>query len=347
MEAVLALLRDPLDLRLHAQPLVDTATGDVAGYELLSRFPPCWQVSPQEVFGTAESHGVSPQLSRTVLLEAIALRDTLPPRTFLTVNCSPGDLTSPLVLDVLAGSDLSRIFIELTETAWPEDEQQVLRATDVIRRQGGRVASDDVGAGYAGLLQLIRLRPDLVKVDREIVRRIEDDPAATALISMLGDLVGRMDAWLVVEGVETFGQLATVVDLGVPLVQGYYLARPAEPWTEAWRQQEILELNHRLTLREHLVAYRREPGADELLLDVRGRVEGIRVPLDGARFEVARPLVMAPSTTVTEAVLRAMGRPTALERIAPVVLTDSSGRHLGVVPVERLVEALTQQDRTG
>jgi hypothetical protein len=51
---------------------------------------------------------------------------------------------------------------------------------------------------------------------------------------------------------------------------------------------------------------------------------------------------MAPSTTVTEAVLRAMARPTPLERIAPVVLTDTSGRQLGVVPVERLVEALTQ-----
>jgi EAL domain-containing protein (putative c-di-GMP-specific phosphodiesterase class I) len=282
-----------------------------------------------------------------VLLEAVALRDTLPPRTFLTVNCSPRDLTSPPVLDVLAGSDLSRIFVELTETAWLEEESRVLHATDVIRGQGGRVASDDVGAGYAGLLQLIRLRPDLVKVDREIVQRVEADPAATALISMLGDLVGRMDAWLVAEGVETGGQLATVVDLGVPLVQGFYLARPAGPWPGAERRQEILDLNHRLTLRDHLVAYRREPRADELVLDGNGRVEGVRVPLGGGRFEVARPLVMAPSTTVTQAVLRAMARPGALERIAPVVLTDSSGRHLGVVPVERLVEALTQENGPG
>jgi EAL domain-containing protein (putative c-di-GMP-specific phosphodiesterase class I) len=321
---------------------VDTATGEVAGYELLSRFPECWGVSPQGVFDAAASHGVSPQLTRTVLLEAVALRDTLPPRTFLTVNCSPADLTSPLVLDVLAGSDLSRVFVELTESAWPEDQQSVLRATDVIRRQGGRIASDDVGAGYAGLLQLIRLRPDLVKVDRAIVERIEDDPAAVALISMLGDLVGRMDGWLVAEGVETFGQLATVVDLGVPLVQGFYLARPAEPWSGTSHQQEILDLNHRVTLREHLVAYRRDAGPDELLVDERGGIEGVRVPLEGGRFAVTRPLVMAPSTTVTEAVLRAMARPTPLERIAPVVLTDTSGHQLGVVPVERLVEALTQ-----
>jgi hypothetical protein len=109
----------------------------------------------------------------------------------------------------------------------------------------------------------------------------------------------------------------------------------------------ILDLNHRLTLRDHLVAYQRDPAADELVLDGHGRVEGIRVLLDGARLEVARPLVMAPSTTVAEAVLRAMGRPTPLERIAPVVLTDPSGRPLGVVPVERLVEALTEDDRAG
>lgn len=342
IEAALAVLRGQVDLQLHAQPLVDTATGEVAGYELLSRFPPAWQVAPDEVFEAAAQHGVSPDLTRMVLLEAIALRDTLPPRTFLTVNCSPLDLTSPCVLDVLEGSDLSRVFVELTEAAWPEDEREVLHAADVIRRQGGRIASDDVGAGYAGLLQLIRLRPDLVKLDRAIVQRVDHDPAATALVSMLGELVGRMDAWLVAEGVETLGQLATVVDLGVPLVQGYYLARPAEPWTAADGRREIRDLNHRLTMREHLVAYRREPGVDELLLDAHGRVIGVRVPLDATRSEVVRPLLMAPSTTITEAVLRAMGRPTALERIAPVVLTDATGREVGVVPVERLVEALTE-----
>ncbi len=329
-------------MTLHAQPLVDTTTGEVAGYELLSRFPAAWRVSPQDVFDAAEVHGVSPQLTRAVLLGALALRDTLPPRTFLTVNCSPSDLTSPLVHDVLEHADLSRVFVELTESAWPEDECEVLRVTDVIRRQGGRIASDDVGAGYAGLLQLIRLRPDLVKIDREIVRRVDTDPAATALVSMLGDLVGRLDGWLVAEGIESASQLDTVVGLGVPLVQGYYLARPAEPWPSALHQQEIVTLGQRLGLRDHLVAYRRDPAPDELVLDVQGRVEGVRVPLASGGHEVARPLTMAPSTTVTEAVLRAMARPAPLERIAPVVLTDATGRQLGVVPVERLVEALTE-----
>jgi EAL domain-containing protein (putative c-di-GMP-specific phosphodiesterase class I) len=330
-------------LRLHAQPIVDTATGEVAGYELLARFPQPWGVSPQQVFDAAATHAAGSRLTCAVLTRALSLRDALPPRTFVTVNCTPQDLTDPMVLDVLDGADLTRVFVELTEAAWPRDEQAVLGTTALIRRRGGRIACDDVGAGYAGLLQLIRLRPDLVKVDRGIVERVDLDPAAAALISMLGALAGRLDAWLVAEGIETARQLETLVGLGVPLAQGYYLARPADPWPVTTRGDEIRALHRRSSLHEHLTAYRREPEADELVLDSWGRVESVLVPGPDGRPVATRPLTMAPSTTVDEAVLRAMARPTPWERIAPLVLTDESGRHLGVVQVERLVEVLGER----
>jgi EAL domain-containing protein (putative c-di-GMP-specific phosphodiesterase class I) len=343
--AALALAACDEGLRLHAQPIIDTQTGAVAGYEALSRFPEAWQVNPQEVYAAADEHGVSSRLTMAALRRALALRDRLPPRTFLTVNCSPADLTDPEVQALLAGSDLRRIFVELTESAWPEDEAAVLAAAALIRRNGGRIAADDVGAGYAGLLQLVRLRPELVKVDKEIVQRVEHDPAAAALVAMLGELVGRLDGWLVAEGVETTSQLDRLVQLGVPLVQGYLLGRPAEPWAPALHGEHLQELSRRASFHEHLVAHRREPHPGELVLDPDGLVAGVAMQVPTGLPAVVKPLTMAPSTSVSDALLRVMARPTPLERVVPVVLTDQTGRPQGVVPVERLVEAVVAGER--
>ena len=338
LDAALRAAHEPELLRLVAQPLVDTSTGDVAGFELLTRFPASWRVLPQEVFEAAEAHGISPGLTCAVLEQAVALRDGLPPRTFLTVNCSPSDLVDPAVRELVSRHDLSRMFVELTESAWPADERSVLEAADEVRLRGGRIAADDVGAGYAGLLQLIRLRPDMVKVDREIVRRIDVDPAASSLVSMLGELAGRLDAWIVVEGVETEAQLAAAVRLGVPLVQGYYFSLPKDPWTGISGVATVRELSRLRESPDHLAALLRLPDPHELVTDEAGRLVGIHVGPHG----VVRPLTMAAATSVTEATQRVMHRETPLERIAPIVVTDDAGRAVGVVPVERLVARLVE-----
>jgi EAL domain-containing protein (putative c-di-GMP-specific phosphodiesterase class I) len=339
-EAAHRLAVSPAQLRLVAQPIVDVASGVVAGYELLARFPEEWDASPHDVFAAAERHGISGTITREVLRQAVVLRDRLPARTFLTVNCSPTDLADPQTCAVLAELDLSRMFIELTEVAWPGEEESVLRAVDLVRAHGGRIAADDVGAGYAGLLQLIRVRPDLVKVDRSIVRRIPDDVAAGALIEMLGALAGRLDAWLVAEGVETQCQLSSLVQMGVPLLQGYYFGRPAVPWAALENAEELGQLLRGTPSPSDLVAHQRLAMPDELILGSRGEVMGIRVGPDG----LVRPLTMAPDTSVAEALERAMARPDALSRIAPIVVTDDHGRPLGVVPVERLVRAISHPD---
>lgn len=327
-------------LRLHAQPLVDTDTGAVAGYEVLSRFPAEWGVGPQDVFEAAERLGISARLTVAVLRRALSLRDHLPPRTFLTVNCSPSDLTDPQVGRLLAEADLRRVFVELTETAWPDDEHAVLDAARVIRERGGRIAADDVGAGYAGLLQLVRLRPEMVKVDRAIVQRVDSDVAVSALISMLGELVGALDGWLVAEGVETQEQLEQLVRLGVPIAQGYLLGRPGEPWPDSSAGEQLRMLAARADFPEHLVAYHRAARPDEVALDADAVPVGVRVINPDGSEAFVRPLVMSPSTTVTDALRRAMARPTSAERLAPLLLTDATGRLVGVVPVEHLVEAV-------
>jgi EAL domain-containing protein (putative c-di-GMP-specific phosphodiesterase class I) len=339
-EAARALAVGRARLQLHAQPIVDTQTGAVAGYEVLTRLPPAWGLGPLEVFEAAEHIGVSAALTTLVLRRSLRLRDVLPPRTFLTVNCSPADIVAPEVGRFLAGADLRRVVVELTETAWPEDETAVLDAAALVRERGGRIAADDVGAGYAGLLQLVRLRPEIVKVDRAIVQRVDTDVAVAALISMLGELVGALDGWLVAEGVETRGQLEQLVQLGVPLVQGYLLARPGEPWPACDLGDDLRELHARAGFPEHLVAHHRSAVPGEVVTTPDGVPTGVNVTDVDGHLKVVRPLTMAPSTPVEDAVRRAMARPTPCERIAPLLLTDVTGRLTGVVPVERLVEVL-------
>jgi EAL domain-containing protein (putative c-di-GMP-specific phosphodiesterase class I) len=338
------LAHDVRHLRLDAQPIVDTRAGEVGGYELLARLPEEWQIGPEELFAAADEAGVSAQITVQVLVRAVDLRDALPPGTFLTFNCSPRDLTAPAVLDAVSQLDLDRIFVELTEMAWPGDGSAVLEAADRVRAQGGRLAADDVGSGYGGLLQLIRLRPEIVKVDRDIVERMGRDMAAVALVTMLGDLADRLDAWVVAEGVEDQSQLSQLVGIGVPLVQGYYLGRAAAPWSDGEHCEEVRRW---WPLREPdrpLVPYQRAAMTGELVLGPHGAVVGVRVPTEDGLREV-EPLVMDSATTVQAALLRAMSRATPLERLAPMVLTDVTGQAVGVVSVERLVEVLSMEQQ--
>jgi hypothetical protein len=101
---------------------------------------------------------------------------------------------------------------------------------DRLRAAGALIAVDDAGAGYAGLHHLLMLRPAIIKVDRALVTDLDLDETKRALIEMLGTFASRVDAWLLAEGIERAGELEALAALGVPLVQGYYLARPGAAW---------------------------------------------------------------------------------------------------------------------
>ena len=88
------------------------------------------------------------------------------------------------------------------------------------------MAIDDAGSGYAGLQWLMALSPDLIKLDRALIDRIDEDEVKTALVEMLGSFAGRVDAWVLAEGVERMAELDVILRLGVPLAQGYLFCRP-------------------------------------------------------------------------------------------------------------------------
>jgi len=92
------------------------------------------------------------------------------------------------------------------------------------------MAVDDMGAGYSGLGQIMALHPRYLKLDRSLIKGIDVDRERAALVGALTEYARRVDSLLVAEGMESAAELRTLIELGVPLAQGYYLARPARPW---------------------------------------------------------------------------------------------------------------------
>ena len=227
-DEVEALLDRPDAVTAHYQPILDLRTGLVAGYEALARFPKGTQNNPAEWFAQAHRCGLGFQLEARAIGAALH-GTTRPANTFISVNVSPSALCSPEVLAVLP-QQLGGVLVEITENEHVPDDPAFHAVRDEINRRGGRFAVDDAGSGYAGLRQLMRLRPDVLKLDRSVVDGVSDDPAKAALVGSLVRYARDMDATLCAEGIETLEDLELLADLDVTYGQGFAIARPGSAW---------------------------------------------------------------------------------------------------------------------
>lgn len=206
------------------QPIVDLATRAVVGFEALARFR---EGSPEEWLGRASQVGLRVDLELAALRAALPSLRSLPEEAFLAVNLSPGVLTAAPVRAELASTPLERLVVETTEHAPVEDYEALREALAGLRARGLRLAVDDAGAGFASLRHVLRLEPDIIKVDRSLIAGIERDRAARALASALIAFASEMGQLVIAEGIESESALAALVALGVTHGQGYAIARPA------------------------------------------------------------------------------------------------------------------------
>jgi diguanylate cyclase (GGDEF)-like protein len=224
-----ALLRRGTDaIRIVFQPVLELATGRVCGYEALARIDGEPVRRPDQWFAQAHRAGLGAELEALALRAALAVDDR-PAGTFLALNVSPRALLAPPVADVLP-DDLSGYVIELTEHEVFSAENALERRLAELRERGARVALDDAGAGYAGLQQLIRVAPDILKIDRSLVHGAHNDAFRYALLEALVSFAGTTGAAVCGEGVEDLQDLRALADLDATYAQGYALARPADPW---------------------------------------------------------------------------------------------------------------------
>jgi EAL domain-containing protein (putative c-di-GMP-specific phosphodiesterase class I) len=213
------------------QPIVEIDSGHIAGFESLARFHHPVFRGPDAWFAEAAEVGLGQELELDAICRAVASVPLLPTDTHLALNVSAETATSPMLERIVASMSGVRPVIELTEHTVVDDYDELLVHLDRLRELGALIAVDDAGTGYAGLQHILRLRPDVVKLDRELVMGIDVDPARYALVSALATFAGQIGAVLVAEGIETEPQLTILRDLGIPWGQGFYLAPPAPAGT--------------------------------------------------------------------------------------------------------------------
>jgi EAL domain-containing protein (putative c-di-GMP-specific phosphodiesterase class I)/CheY-like chemotaxis protein len=219
-------LDSPGAIAIHLQPICSLGDGSIVGVEALARFELSPGMGPDRWFADAAMVGLGTELELMAAAKAVALLDDLPAGVYLAINASPASAVSDGFGELLAGCDATRIVVEVTEVAPVEDYASFGASVTRLREIGVRLAVDDAGAGFASLRHILNLVPDVIKLDRTLIRGIEHDRARQALAAGLISFADRMEASIIAEGIETNAQRAALHALGAAEGQGYFLSRP-------------------------------------------------------------------------------------------------------------------------
>ncbi len=215
----------------HFQPIVDVRTGDVVAYEALMRTDKSIGMRPVEVLGYAA------QLKRLYDVEKLTMRNTLEAvyshqdallTRKLFINSIPAHMLTDAdwrELEAQYGELLEKLVIELTEQSEPSPEmlEEIHRRLD---RNHMQLAIDDYGTGYSNTSNLVKYKPNVVKIDRALIEDIHTKPKMQRLVAGLIEFMHENGYLALAEGVETFEEMRTMMKLGSDLLQGFYVSRP-------------------------------------------------------------------------------------------------------------------------
>lgn len=226
----------------YFQPLIDTATGRIAGYEALARLKDDQGqiVSAGPLFTDPTVDPVDLlELDRSIRRQAFeAFRDN--PGGFISVNISPlwvsqlvpGQPLPSLQLLEEIGLPPEQVVFEITEL-----QGNIQDLSDAVRRYreaGIRIAIDDFGAGSSMLDRVLALEPDILKLDIQLFRRAASGKGNSGdFVKALALMAEKSGCWIIAEGVETEQELHFALECGARYVQGYLFAHPAENFLPA------------------------------------------------------------------------------------------------------------------
>jgi EAL domain-containing protein (putative c-di-GMP-specific phosphodiesterase class I) len=217
------------------QPIVNLDTGEIVSVEALARFSD--GRSPDKWFSEAASLGLGTALELAAIEGAMARMSELPRSASLNINVSAATASTTALSKALAHAPAGRVVLEITEHVPVTDYPSLSLALAGLRARGIRVAIDDAGAGFASMQHVLRLQPDVVKLDASLVRDMDSQPAQRALVSALVSFANATGCSLVAEGIETAGELDAVRALGVTCAQGFHLGMPEAAGPSRWQVQ--------------------------------------------------------------------------------------------------------------
>jgi EAL domain-containing protein (putative c-di-GMP-specific phosphodiesterase class I) len=229
------------------QPIIDLQEMRIDAYEALVRSPVGGGAGEVLAKVTPETLYTFDQACR---VKAIELAARLGVDRQLNINFLPNAVYQPracirTTLDAAArtGFRPDRLTFEIVETEAISDTSHLKNIIAEYRRQGFKVALDDFGTGYSGLSRLADLMPDIVKLDRAVVKDCDKDTVRLAIVAAMIRLGGEVGIKVVVEGVERIGEVEAIQSVGGRFIQGFYFAKPS---FEAIVRDEDVFAQHRL-----------------------------------------------------------------------------------------------------
>lgn len=209
------------------QPIVHLVEDRVVGHEALARFSVAPERSPDQWFAEAAQVGLQQALEVALIEAALQGLGQLPGDSYLSLNVSPATILAGALDAALEGQPLHRLMLEVTEHASVPDYACMAAALRPLRERGLLLAVDDAGAGYASFRHILKLKPDVIKLDGSLIHNLDSDTDCRALAAALIRFAEETGCKVVAEGVETEAELAVLRRLQVNKAQGYLLGRPA------------------------------------------------------------------------------------------------------------------------
>lgn len=210
------------------QPIWEYGCDRPLGFEALSRFRQEPYRTPDVWFNEAAEIGWGVRLEIAVMAEALKCLSSLPDDVYLSLNASPATLLSPELTALLAPFPAGRLVLEITEHCMIDDYVSLNAAFAPLRAQGVRLAVDDAGAGFASFQHILRLQPDIIKMDIALTRAVDTDLPRQSLTSAMVLFAERTQALVIAEGVESEAEWAALQTFGVHRGQGFFLGRPGD-----------------------------------------------------------------------------------------------------------------------
>ncbi|MBY0262716.1 MAG: EAL domain-containing protein [Phycisphaerales bacterium] len=239
-------------IRVVFQPIVDLNDGMIIAYEALCRpRPETGLANADEMFHAAEECGLLWELEAITREESMAAVANWPRDVRLFLNSSPSVFADERFARVLE-SDLQRtpdlrpdrIVLEITERSEAELSDRLTAQVELAKKAGFQVAIDDAGAGTSGLNRMMILRPQWIKLDRQLIQAIDADSFKQNLVRFFVHFARMSGVGVIAEGIETAQELGTLIGLGVRFGQGYYLGRPGER-SQTMDSQFVAEVRQR------------------------------------------------------------------------------------------------------
>ena len=203
------------------------------------RHPELGMISPGDFIPLFERNGLIHVVDSYVWSETAAQiarwRDKLGYTLPVSVNLSRTDVFDPTLernlMELIRNNGLTpnELKLEVTESAYTDDAEQLITVIEHLRQMGFQVEMDDFGSGYSSLNMLSSLPVDVLKMDMKFIQNIEANDKDFRLVELILDIAKYLNVPVVAEGVETLNQLELLRHAGCDLVQGYYFSRPLPP----------------------------------------------------------------------------------------------------------------------